>query len=294
MKRRFRRLIVGYILLLISFRLFADNTINSTLNTGPDPDLSIKNMSGSLIVTAWDKQQIKVEGTFGSNVERILIEEKGNNIVVRPEIKSKYMKKGKNIHCNLTIYAPAKSSLSIDMLSADLKLTGFERAVNVDSVSGDININARARSMDVQTISGDIEIVGSARRFEGISISGDISLDGNFPSIKVKTTSGELNYKGSLLEHASIYSTSGEISVYCTELDGSHIEIGTVSAEVQLVIPRTSSVELRLKSVSGSMTANSSLYEKVSSEDRTLMLKRGDGDSSIYIDTISGKISISG
>lgn len=290
-----RRSLLVYIFLLICFSLFAEKEIKTTLQvSGAGPELNIKNNSGSLKVRGWEKDEIRIEGTYSNLVERVVIEQKGDKVIIRPEVKSKNLNKNRNVRCDLKIYTPFKSSVYIDAVSSDVDLDDIEGSITVQSVSGNIKIDAKARKMDVQSISGEIDIDGSARRFEGISISGDIKAIGNFPSLKVQTTSGDFTYRGELLEHASVYSTSGEVSISCNELNESHIEIGTVSGEVRLGIPRNSSVELELKSFSGSVTANTKSYDHVIHEDRKLILKRAEGDSSIYIETLSGEINISG
>lgn len=286
-----RRLLI-YILLLITLSFSAAKEIKHSLPVSSNPELNIKNLAGTLKIKGWENEEIMIEGTCSNSLDRMIIEQKGNKVIIRAETEGKKKKNAPIIRCDLKIYTPYNSSVNIDLGSSDLNLKDIEGNISITSVSGDINIDSQARKMAVQSISGDIDIYGSARRFEGVSISGEIRVNGDFPSIKVQTTSGELRYKGSLLEHASVYSTSGEVRISCTKLEGSHIEIGTVSGNARLEIPENSSVELQLKSVNGSLSANTRNYDSIISEKRELLLRRSDGDSMIYIETLSGEIKI--
>jgi DUF4097 and DUF4098 domain-containing protein YvlB len=160
-------------------------------------------------------------------------------------------------------------------------------------VSFDLKVPSTLREIRVHSVSGRIEVVGLTADIEQDleSVSGSISTDRS-GNLRAKSTSGgiEFSFAGNRLYAKSI---SGAINGRIRNLGrGGSAEVETISGSVNLAAFAGLDAELRLQSVSGSVSCSFPL--QITEQKRSRLTGRiGTGAVPLSAKTVSGSIDLS-
>ncbi|HYM85933.1 MAG TPA: DUF4097 family beta strand repeat-containing protein, partial [Pseudoxanthomonas sp.] len=158
--------------------------------------IDIENLKGRIQVRAWDRAEVKISGTLGDGVEKLVVEGDAGHLV----IKVQYPKGGgwggqKSGPTDLQLTVPVRADLDIDSVSANVDVSGVAPAVlSIESVSGDVYLAAAPGEVDVESVSGDLRLTVNSGDVEAQSVSGNVLLRGRMNGeIKVETVSGGID-----------------------------------------------------------------------------------------------------
>jgi DUF4097 and DUF4098 domain-containing protein YvlB len=186
----FRLLAVA--LVVASPAAVAGTPINERAAADPAGQVEISNISGSVVVTGWDRNEIEVTGELGEGSEKL--EFSRTNQLTR--IKVILPKRSSHVESSdLIVKVPARSSIGANTVSADLRIQGVHGAQRLQSVSGNIHTGVDREDVECKTVSGNIHVTGSgqANLTTVMTVSGDATLDRLAGEVNGNTVSGDLN-----------------------------------------------------------------------------------------------------
>lgn len=224
--------------------------------------LSVSNVSGTVRVEGWERDTIEVRyvkqarGQEALGDFRVEILTDGDTLKVRPQ------------------YAP-QAGFRFGPVSFDLKVPSTLRQLKVHSVSGRIEVRGLSADIDqeLETVSGSIS-TDRAGNLRVKSTSGGIDFSFAGDNLRVKTVSGTINGRIRSLKQ------------------GGAVEVETVSGSVNLSAFAGLDAELRLQSVSGSITCDFPLL--ISERRRNRLEGRiAAGAVPLAVKTVSGSINLS-
>jgi hypothetical protein len=197
--------------------------------------------------------------------------------------------------CNRTltyyIELPAETPALIQSTSGDIEASQIAAGLDIKTTSGDISLNEIVGPLSIVTTSGDISLEDSQVLGANIATtSGEVYLDGVTNTVIVQTISGDVVIDGGNQARLELSSTSGKISYRGTLASGSHL-LNSISGEVSLNLPESSSFVIDANSISGEISSDFPINTTISSEN-TLQGQVGSGDALLQINTTSGDINI--
>ena len=228
---------------------------------GSFSELEIRNVSGPIVIEGWSQDYVQVHYIKHDRSAKYLeefeieIEPRGSNLSIRP------------IYRNI----PGSHFRSV---SFDIKVPSSVKELRANNISGDISIENMGAGVDqvLETVSGRIET----------ERSGDL---------RAKSISGSIHFT-SAGKTLDINSTSGRIQGEILGLEpGGFVEIATISGAVALEVFSGFDADLRLQSVSGSISCGFPV-EIVEQKRNKLLGTVGDGTVPFEVKTVSGRISI--
>jgi DUF4097 and DUF4098 domain-containing protein YvlB len=275
--------------------LYAGTPINETRKLDPRGRVEIENLKGRIQVRAWDRDEVRITGTLGKGVEKLVVDGDGNDLEVRVEYP-KHMggwRGDRTEPTELLLEVPLQASLDIESVSADIDVDGVApEDLDVDTVSGNVVIAAAPRSANIDSVSGDLTLTLNSRDAKTESVSGDIVLRGRLDGeVHAETVSGDIDIdtRGQRLRRLSTGTVSGDADVRTGLADGGDIKSETVSGEIRLHLPKSLSARVSGETFSGDLDAPGA---KVHSEEfgpgKTLEAHYGDGAAEIRMESFSG------
>ncbi len=174
--------------------------------------------------------------------------------------------------------------------SGDINLKGASGYLKFTAGSGDLVAGDIKGSVVISVGSGDVEIEKVMGDVNFSSGSGDLEIGSSRGGLVAGTGSGDLDFYDHV-GNADLTTSSGDVLLHLGASEG-EIKVGASSGDVDLVIYNSDSVELDLRTSSGSMTSNIPLVVKDATRKR-LYGSLGDGALKVDIMTSSGDISIS-
>lgn len=269
---------------------FAATPIDQTRPLDPTGQVEIGNLKGRIQVRAWDRNEVRVTGSLGNGVEKLVIEGDGRRL----QVKAQYPRRGNDSEpTTLLLQVPLQASLDIDSVAADIDIDGVAPAdLQIDSVSGDIVVAAAPQRARIESVSGDQRLTLNSPRVGAESVSGDIALNGRLKAeVSVETVSGKIDIdsRGEALRSLRIGSVSGNAGARLGLAPAGDVHAETVSGDLRLVLPRALSAQVEASSFSGDLVAPGAKPQKDGfGPAKTLNHRYGNGDGEIHLETFSG------
>jgi DUF4097 and DUF4098 domain-containing protein YvlB len=246
--------VAGLLLVLPTSDLRAQGTIDQTRTLSRDGAVEVENLAGSVRVRAWDRNEVRVTGTLGRNVEGVDVDGSANRVSIRvrhPRRSGSWRGSG----TDLEIRMPAGARLRVEGVSADIDVQGINGTLDLESVSGDVDIrdgNGRVRAESVSgtvhyqgssndlslaAVSGDVRVSGvDGAEIRASSVSGDVEVDGgNFRDGTFETVSGSVTFRGALSRDGSFEfeSHSGRVLLELTAPVHARFDLSTFSGDIR-------------------------------------------------------------
>ena len=269
---------------------WAATPIDQVRPLDPRGRVEIDNLKGRVEVRAWDRQEVRVTGSLGDGVEKLVID--GDRDELRIEVK--YPNRSRNTEPTmLVVQVPLRAELEIETVSADIDVHGVApRELSLQSVSGDIVANGAPRRASVESVSGDVNLTFNSSEVEASTVSGDLVVAGRLTGeASVETVSGDLRFdsRGERLRKFSAGSVSGNIAARLALAEAGEIRMESVSGDLGLDLPKDLSAEVTGESFSGDLSAPRA---KIQREDfgpgSSFHQRYGDGKGEIRLETFSG------
>ena len=269
---------------------WAATPIDQVRPLDPRGRVEIDNLKGRVEVRAWGRQEVRVTGSLGDGVEKLVID--GDRDELRIEVK--YPNRSRNTEPTmLVVQVPLRAELEIETVSADIDVHGVApRELSLQSVSGDIVANGAPRRASVESVSGDVNLTFNSSEVEASTVSGDLVVAGRLTGeASVETVSGDLRFdsRGERLRKFSAGSVSGNIAARLALAEAGEIRMESVSGDLGLDLPKDLSAEVTGESFSGDLSAPRA---KIQREDfgpgSSFHQRYGDGKGEIRLETFSG------
>ena len=283
---------------------FADTPINQTRPLAADGLVSIDNLKGRIVVRTWDRPEVRITGSLGEGVEKLLVEGDQRELRIEvqyPENKGGWLNWGGGDDAQpstIEVSVPVGASVSAESVSADIDVTGVGgRRLSAESVSGDVLVRgARVAEASFDNVSGDIDAeLDASQNLSVDSVSGDILLKGRIAGrISLDSVSGDTTLEAATIERLTMSTVSGDGHLAGGLAPSGSITADSVSGNVNLVLPRETSARLRIETFSGGI---SSPVGQVQTEEygpgKHLDAKMGSGSGQIRLESFSGNVRVS-
>lgn len=289
-----RVLIVALLTVVLALPAAAEErAVKESGSASADGLVMVENVTGSVTVVGWNKNEISLEGTLSGDIEELQFETGSN----KSRIKVVWPKKKKNIEgeAHLTINIPAGSSLEVECVSAEVEVSGVTGEVEASSISGDVTVTGECEEVEAESISGDVFIDGGAPEVEIASISGRVKARGDISEVDAQSVSGSIDLEFERFLSLNVESVAGDADVK-GDLDGDgDFSFDLHSGDLTLTVPGNVSADFEVETFSGEIDNGFGQKSRKTSKyapGRELEFINGDGDARVRINTFSGDVVI--
>jgi DUF4097 and DUF4098 domain-containing protein YvlB len=272
----------------------AGTPINQRAAADQNGQVEISNISGSVVVTGWDRNEIEVTGELGEGTERLEFSRSGQ----LTRVKVIMPKRSSHVQStDLILKVPAGSSIAANTVSADLRVQGVRGAQRLQSVSGDIRTDVDREDVECKTVSGNIHVTGSGRGnlTTVMTVSGDAILDRLAGEVNGNTVSGDLTVSAGETSRSRLRSTSGDLIVTGRLADDARLDFESMSGDVRVDLGGPVNAEFDVSSFNGDIS-NCFGPKPVRTDEYApgteLRFREGTGGARVRIKTFNGDVSL--
>lgn len=284
--------------LLLAVPAFAGTPIDQTRPLSPTGSIDISNVKGSIVVRAWDRPEVKISGTLGDGVEKLIVEGDGEHLEVKVKTPQNMGLAGRKVgSTDLQLMVPLRADLEIDSVSASVDVTGVApSSVSIDSVSGDVVVAGAPKEIGVDSVSGTVTLTVNSANVEVDSVSGNVNLRGRMNGeISAETVSGDIDIavKDERPRELSATTVSGDATLRTALATNGRMHLETVSGDLTLVLPKDLSARVSAETFSGDLRAPGVQVERPKyGPGASFDTRYGSGDGEISIETFSGSATL--
>lgn len=298
---RLRRTLIATAVLAAAAPAFAATPIDETRPLDARGSVHIENLKGRIEVKPWNRNEVRVTGSLGDGVERLIVDGGGASLRIEAKYPERSWGRGNSRSgpTTLILQVPLQASLDIESVSAQVHVEGVApQELEIESVSGDVVFAGAPGSAQIETVSGSQTLtINSAGDVSTDSVSGEIALRGRMNGrVDVETVSGsvQMDSRGEALRGFSAQSVSGDITARIGLARGGEVRGETVSGDIDLHLPRALSARVEADSFSGTLRAPRAKVDKEEfGPGSSLRTRYGNGAGEIRVETFSGDFTLS-
>ncbi len=232
--------------------LAGGGSVDRTVAATPNGQVEINNVSGTVDVRGWDRNEVRVTGQLDEGVERVDVESAGGRTVIKVILP----RGSHDSDAILEIQVPKMSSVEVGAVSADVTTRGVLGTQRLKTVSGEISADIAGDDSEVRSVSGDLTVRGSGKpiNLRASSVSGGLDLTNAAGTLDVVTVSGDARVSMSDAKDVRARTTSGDLEVHARlTLDG-RVDAEGVSGDLSLQLTSASALSLEIESFSGDIS----------------------------------------
>lgn len=275
--------------------LFAATPIDQTRPLDPRGRIEIENLKGRIQVRAWERSEVRITGTLGEGVEKLVVEGDRDHLVVRVQYPKHIgaWRSDQTGPTDLQLQVPLQADLDVESVSADIDIDGVAPGdFDVNTVSGGVVVAAAPGRAEINSVSGDLRLTLNTAEASAETVSGDIVLAGRLDGeAHAETVSGDITIdsRGQRLRRLSTGTVSGDAQARVGLRDGGQIKSETVSGDIRLRLPKDLSARVSGESFSGDLDAPGAKVRKEEfGPGKSFEARYGSGNGQIRIESFSG------
>lgn len=273
---------------------WAGTEISERADAHPRGQVEVSNVSGSVVVTGWDREQVELTGTLGRGSKGLIFEPGGERTFIKVELP----RSSDNVQgSDLRVMVPKGSRVTVTAVAADIDVRDVLGALRIQSVSGDLDLDVFEEDVEAKTVSGDFRIRGHDQEalVTVTSVSGDGEVDGIRGELVAQSVTGNLEVEGREMSRSRLRTTNGDIDLAFSFAPGARLDMEAINGDLHLDILGEVNAEFDIETFNGSID-NSFGPDPVRTSKytpgRDLRFTQGDGDARIRIKTLNGGITL--
>jgi len=286
--------VIACLAMLASSGAAVADEVQRSIEASPDGNVSVSNVSGSIEITGWSRNQVDVAANLGSRVEELIVERDGDDVL----IKVRTPRNGSHgIRADLAIRVPEGSSLDVGAVSADIEVSNVQGDQRLHAVSGDIVTEVYDADIQAEVVSGDIEITGDNKpAFSQLStVSGDIETSGLAGDLEMTSVSGDIVVGDGSFTRGQVNTVNGSIVFRARMADNSRLDMETINGSIDLHFIDGINARFDIETFNGSIRSCFGPEPERTSRftpGRELKFTEGNGGGRITLRTLNGRMNI--
>jgi DUF4097 and DUF4098 domain-containing protein YvlB len=224
--------------------------VDRTVKAEANGEVEISNVSGTIDVRGWDRNEVQVTGHLGDDVERLDVETSGGHTLVKVVLPRGRNSDGEAV---LEIKVPRMSAVEVSAVSADVSSKGVLGTQRLKSVSGEVTADISSPDSEVRSVSGDVTVRGNGKvsSLRLSSVSGNIDLMNAAGKLDVVTVSGDARVIMGETNEVRARTTSGNFNLNAKLTNVGRIDTESVSGEITLRVSAPGSISTEIETFSG-------------------------------------------
>ena len=270
--------------------------VDRTVKADANGEVEISNVSGTIDVRGWDRNEVQVTGHLGEDVERLDVETSGGHTLVKVVLPRGRNSDGEAV---LEIRVPKMSSVEVSAVSADVSSKGVLGTQRLKSVSGEVTADIAGPDSEVRSVSGDVTVRGNGKvsTLRLSSVSGSIDLMNAAGKLDLVTVSGDARVTMGETSEVRARTTSGNFNLTAKLAGAGRVDSESVSGEITLNVSAPGGISTEIESFSGDIHGclAQGKVERVSKYgpgSRLYIRGVEDGGARVRAKTLSGDIEI--
>lgn len=297
----------------VAGQIYAGEKVDKSLETQGVTSVNIENEMGNITIIGWDKAKASIEGELDNKVEKLTFERNGSHLNIHVELpKSNHWGASetaltihipKNIHVNFDGISANVSlenlmeSTEVRTISGTIKAKNLQKNVELRSVSGDVITNNLSGELSLATVSGNIQDEKSAGELQLQAVSGDISSQSEATEVRIDNVSGDTKVILGKVDELKVSTVSADADVTLFLNDKGRVKFSSVSADLDIKFQTNVQATFKLKASAGGDLINAITSDKAEEAkygpSEKLQFQTGNGNGSVKVKTVSGKIKLS-
>ena len=264
----------------------SDLTRDTTFAVRQGQRLEVDNFGGTIIVTAWNEDRIRVAAASSGDAFRV----EGGSITI--QVNTSAGRYGGPGDAELTIQVPAWMDLELSGNEVDISARGMRSAVQANTVDGSITIDGAEGNVEANSVEGDVEISNVKGRVQLNTVEGKVTLTNiSGTAVEAETVDGDIEMTGVTTPNISANTVDGDIDWSGTLAPTGSYRFATHDGDLMLRINGEPDATVSVDTFDGSLDSDWAVT-LTGSQRRRMSFTLGAGRARLELSSFDGRISL--
>ncbi len=263
-------------------------TRDTTFSVREGQRLEVDNFGGSITVTAWSEDRVRIVASSGSDAFTV----DAGSITI--EVSTQAGRYGGPGDAELTLQVPAWMELELSGNEVDISTRGTRAPVQANSVQGSISIDGGEGQVEINSVEGDLTIANVAGRIQLNTVEGTVTLrniSGN--ALEIETVDGDIAMTAVTTSNISANTVDGDITWGGTLSPTGSYRFSTHDGDILLAIAGEPDATVSVETFDGSLESDWPVTIRGTHPDRQRMtFTLGAGRARLELSSFDGTISL--
>jgi DUF4097 and DUF4098 domain-containing protein YvlB len=219
------------VILAGALALAAPQRTDTTFAVQPGGRLEVDNYSGAVTVRSWQRNEIRIQATHGSDTE-IEIDHSARSVAVDVS-----MSRGLPDAVNFVITVPQTFRVSVDGVNTSADIEGIGDDVSVETVNGNVTVRDVTGRVNVEAVSGLVTVERVNGRVTASSTNQGLRISAITGDIHAEAVNGSIDMRGVESSSVSAETINGGILLDGALRDGGSYTLSTTNGGITLAVP---------------------------------------------------------
>lgn len=269
---------------LLSASMFSVHT-DTTTTVKPGTRLAIENFGGSVAVSTWTRNAVRIEAEHSTHSE---IDIEGGESALRIVTTGR---RGVPGSIDMHITMPKWMDLKVSGVYTGVSVEGSEGEVRASTVRGDLSVTGGKGFVSLESVEGDVVVRNTRARLKLSSVNQGIEVSNAQGEIHAETVNGDVMLSGITSSMIDASSVNGGICYRGSIAKDGHYHLSTHNGDVDLGLPDDVSATISVSTFSGDFDSafRAQLFDRGG---RRFNLTLGAGDAEIGLETFQGTVHL--
>lgn len=224
-----------------------DEQIEQVFDTGPQAEVSVENVRGSISVESWDEPRVEVRAVKHGERGRVVLLHEGQRVEARTEVEPReagflaWFGGDEPAEVHYTLRVPRASQVRARIVNGPLRVSGIQGVVEGRGVNGSVHIAQVNGAAVVHTANGLVELTDVCGRVEAQTANGAVAIrGGRLEAIAVETVNGPINIEPlSAGSQVNAKTVNGGLTLTLADGAGAALDASGVVLHASFDVPHT-------------------------------------------------------
>lgn len=225
--------------------------MDTTFAAPADGQLDVYNHEGTVEVTTWDRDAVRVRARWDGGRRPIGIRGQGSRVRVKVEPKNAGMP-----YVAFEITIPRRMSVAVQGVEVATRVRGAEGNVAVQSVEGSIDVDGGRGNISLQAVEGPVSVRNARGKIAINSVEGGVTIDNVSGALTVESVDGNVILNGIDSDNVSVNAVDGDVRFVGTIKDDGRYFMSTHDGDLDITIPRNANARVSIATFDGEVKAD--------------------------------------
>jgi hypothetical protein len=257
---------------------------DTTVSVRPGTLLDISNFGGSVAVSTWNKNAVRIEADHSTRTDVDLDVNEGAFKI------STSSRRGPPGSVDFEITMPMWMAVSVTGPFTDVQIDGAKSGIRVETVKGEVQVVGGAGPITLSSVQGGVVLQKASGRIKVSSINEGITLDDVVGNISAETVNGDVTLSHIDSDEIDASSVSGDLAFLGALKHGGQYHFQTHSGDIQVIVPDKTNAAVTVSTFNGDFDSNCDIKLNQMKGHRNFAFTLGGGGSDLQLESFSGDI----
>jgi len=266
--------------------VMASGRLDTTLTVKSGARLEVRNFAGSVSVSTWDKNAVRVQAEFESRT-RIKLEPLSGSLKVASEGQ-----RGTPGTVDFRLIAPSWMALDVEGPFTDVEIEGAKGDIKVETVRGDVTVSGGNGYTELSTVQGDLSLEGAKGRIKLSSVNQDVTATRISGQVTAESVNGDIILDNVQVDALEASSVSGSLWFNGSLKSDGRYELQSHSGDIEVVAADHPDAAVSVSTFSGDFSSDFDVTFNGTRGHRELQFTLGEGGPQLSMESFSGNIRL--